>query len=231
MSSVSSVLTDEALVELYVTQRRSIGSIVREYGGSPHTWSRRLKRLGHTIRPSVLPLDLSGQVFGWLTVVEYLGRRLPSETNNKRVFWRCKCQCGNEKSVSTHALRQGHTLSCGCFGVKLNQPGSTHPAWKGGRRLNGKGYMHVRVDGKSHLEHRLVMEAMLGRKLLDSEHVHHVNGIRDDNRPENLELWAKPHPYGQRMPDVIAHAIDTLKRYAPHLLPYDVDCLGVDYCI
>jgi len=50
-------------------------------------------------------------------------------------------------------------------------------------------------------EHRAVMERIIGRELTPSETVHHKNGVRHDNRPENLELWSNRHGRGQRVAD------------------------------
>lgn len=62
-------------------------------------------------------------------------------------------------------------------------------------------------------EHRLVMEAKLGRQLLPGESVHHRNGRRGDNRLDNLELWIKGQPGGGRVEDLVAWARSILSDY------------------
>lgn len=53
--------------------------------------------------------ELTGQRFGRLTVVEY------DHTHNGSAYWKCKCDCGNEKIISSNSLTQGNATSCGCY--------------------------------------------------------------------------------------------------------------------
>lgn|SRR3990167_5037597 len=75
------------------------------------------------------------------------------------------------------------------------QRGEKHPNWKGGRALTKLGYLMVHCPShpKAHkgkvYEHRLVMEKYLGRYLKEGETIHHINGIKTDNRIENLQLF------------------------------------------
>ncbi len=62
-------------------------------------------------------------------------------------------------------------------------------------------------------EHVLVMTEKIGRSLVPGENVHHLNGLRNDNRPENLELWSINQPAGQRIEDKIRWAIEIKDAY------------------
>lgn len=93
----------------------------------------------------------------------------------------------------------------------VNFKGAKHPNWGGGRTLR-QGYVLVKKPEHPDagfrgyiLEHRLVMEGIIGRRLESYENVHHKNGIKHDNRPENLELWSRPQPTGVRFVDAVLH--------------------------
>ena len=97
-------------------------------------------------------------------------------------------------------------------------PPRTGKPWK-----NRDGYLYV-VVGKEDpranaagaiFQHRLVMSGRLGRPLRGDESVHHINGQRDDNRLENLELWTRSQPPGQRVNDKVAWALELLALYEP----------------
>ena len=82
---------------------------------------------------------------------------------------------------------------------------------------NKNGYIDLSFyqDGEFRhiVEHRYVMEQHLGRRLLNGENVHHLNGIRDDNRLENLELWAESQLAGQRVKDLWDWSQEIIRRY------------------
>jgi HNH endonuclease len=92
--------------------------------------------------------------------------------------------------------------------------------YKKNKRLNSNGYVTfydpddvaAYKDGLV-LEHRSIMSKNLGRRLESGENVHHINGDKTDNRIENLELWSKSQPHGQRVRDKIVWAKEIIALY------------------
>lgn len=134
-------------------------------------------------------INLNHKRFGRLLVIKENGRR------RGHVLWKCRCDCGNIIYTIGYDLRRGHTQSCGCISVDRGKKlkGELNPAWKGGRRRNYLGYIevlspeHPEANKKGYvLEHRLIMEKKLGRRLEPRETVHHIDGNPQNNSAENL---------------------------------------------
>jgi hypothetical protein len=125
-----------------------------------------------------------------------MGKAQRRPVTGKRVNVRFDCEVCDTR-VETYRSPSAPTprfCSVRCTGKA--QRGAHNPSWSGGRVRAVNGYVLVRVpdhpnaDPRGYvLEHRLVMERVLGRHLRPGEVVHHKNHRRDDNRPENLELF------------------------------------------
>lgn len=99
--------------------------------------------------------------------------------------------CGKPMKVQPHQFETKKVCSRACN----NEMKRRQPRREGHKYTRADGYISVYLPSHPDaskqgqiLEHRLVMERKIGRRLLRSEHVNHINHIRDDNRPENLEI-------------------------------------------
>ncbi len=145
--------------------------------------------------------DRSGDIYGdW-----YILSKIDRQRYNAR------CSCGYVGIVWISSVRSGRSLNCKrCkYRKKINRA-----PWG-----NRRGYM-VRnletINGTRYelTEHRLVFEQHLGREIKEGESVHHINGIKNDNRIENLELFLVKQPYGQRPEDLLKWAYEIIERYS-----------------
>lgn len=171
-------------------------------------------------------------------------RRRPDPGRNypvPRYYVTTTClRCGATKEREVDTLRRnikqgtytGYCIRCANKVPGRRTRGRTHFNWKGGVK-EYLGYTFVHVNGLSDEDrqlagsvhrgytalHRLVTARSLGRPLHRWERVHHKNGVKTDNRLENLELCCitsqMPHPPGQRVEDLVAWARDILRLYAP----------------
>ena len=164
-------ISKDFLNKRYVQEGASVKDLALEKHCSSSAISRALRRHG-----------IQARSFSTKGLKPRLGAVLSEETKEK--------------------IRQGH------LGKKLSPDhrdqviktlnhgkGDKNPAWKGGETRTGTGYVLVRQPkhpcalGNGYVpKHRLVVEASLNRPLASTEHVHHINGIKDDNRLENLAV-------------------------------------------
>ena len=130
------------------------------------------------------------------------------------IYRRPKVLANQAGKFCSRACRNRAHPNHGPRGPNPKLAGKNNPAWKGGAYTEpGKGYRMIRMPKHPRarqngyvLEHILVAEEMLGRPLAPLEVVHHINHVRDDNRPENLKVYAthREHWVEHHMRDCIA---------------------------
>ncbi|HYS37554.1 MAG TPA: HNH endonuclease [Pseudonocardiaceae bacterium] len=179
---------------------KTLVAIQREFGGSIEAVRNSLRRSGaYEKRPGGKP---AVNLKTWT----------PDESAQILHLW----NAGMSKSaIARHfhtktAIISKHlaTLNVSVVYRSGSKPGENHWNWKGGRVLTAEGYAAVRITDPDDvswpmrkrtgyvLEHRIVMAQALGRPLLATETVHHINGDKLDNRRENLQLRQGKHGNG-----------------------------------
>ncbi len=182
-----------ALIAEYAATR-SLAELGRRHGCSTRAVGNTLKRAGVKITHNGHePKFWTEERIQWLREQHLAGRSL--------------ADIGHEIGYSQTALSR-KLLDFDIRSPELQPKRDWSPAWKGGRTVDSNGYVRVLVtDDERHLvgrtinggyvlEHRLVMARLLGRPLLATETVHHVNGDKQDNSPENLQLRQGNHGKG-----------------------------------
>lgn len=144
-------------------------------------------------------IDITGQRFGRLTVVGFSHFKR-SHGGHKTAYWKCVCDCGNEKITTTSSLRSETTRSCGCLRKELNH-----------KRL------YKGLDRRLYGVHRMMVERCYKS---DSEHYKNYGGRGITVCPEwlgkngcdNFRRWADSHGYKRGL---TLDRIDNDKGYSP----------------
>ena len=149
------------------------------------------------------------------------GRRKDADERNKFTCENCNKEFNRKRKTGGRIYREQKYCSHECK-VEAQKKHAQHRFEAGlyKKHIKRNGYVWIVVPmlsrnggTRSIMEHRYVMQQHLGRTLYDHETVHHVNGNRQDNRLENLELFSSRHGPGQRVIDKVQFAIDMLRLY------------------
>lgn len=187
--------TEERIAKRYAA-KESTRTLAAEYGVTVSTIREIARRQGITVNPRgnnarEFPCDdVSEMANLWRSGVsqEEIGRRY-----------------GASQIVISRVLSQS-----GITKEQRKRSGERSNLWKGGRINHPAGYIQLLIpddhrfasmrNGTGYvMEHRLVMAETLNRPLSSRETVHHINGIRSDNRIENLQLMSGTHAKGAAM--------------------------------
>lgn len=179
----------EEICRLYEEEGFTVGELVKEFGGSVWSVKSAIRNAGGSIRQTFCPDVRPGED-------EEILRLRESGMSQMKI----SLAIGRSQGFVSRVLRR-HGI------VSFKPTGENHSMWNGGRWVNGSGYTMVKVENDDPLacmrnqngyvlEHRLALARKLGRSLLPTETVHHINGDTKDNRPENLQLRQGRHGNG-----------------------------------